>query len=205
MEPAQTDFMLDTICGGPHLAGESNKNREKYARTLHHEVATIGNCMSVEDKFPRHPEETISFTEEDAKHVRYPHTDPLVVTVQIANMKVKRCLVDTGSSVDIIYKSSFEKMKLSVNDLKPYSQVIYGFTGEGLSPTGTMKLVVTTGDMPNHSTVMTEFLIVDCSSAYNVVIGRPLLMALQAAISIWHLTMKFPTSVGIGCTRGDQR
>ena len=59
--------------------------------------------------------------------------------------------------------------------------------------------------MPNHSTVITEFQVVDCSSAYNLVIGRPLLMALQAAVSIWHLTMKFPTSGGIGCTRGDQR
>ena len=105
----------------------------------------------------------------------------------------------------IIYKSSFEKIKLSINDLKPYSQVIYGFIGEGLSPTRTMKLAVTAGDMPNHFKVMTEFLIVDCSFAYNVVLGRPLLMALQAAVSIWHLTMKFPTSVGIGCTRGDQR
>lgn len=75
----------------------------------------------------------------------------LIVTIQIANMKVKRCLVDMGSSVDIIYKSSFDKMKLFVNDLKPYSQVIYGFTGEGLSPTETMKLAVTAGDMPNHS------------------------------------------------------
>ena len=96
-------------------------------------------------------------------------------------------------------------MKLSINDLKPCSQVIYGFTGEGLSPTETIKLAVTAGDMPNHSTVITEFLVVDCSSAYNVVIGRPLLMVLQAAVSIWHLTMKFPASGGIGCTRGDQR
>ena len=101
-----------------------------------------------------------------------------MVIVQIENMKVRRCLVDTGSSVDIIYKSSFEKMKLSINDLKPCSQVIYGFTGEGLSPTETMKLAVTAGDMPNHSTVMNEFLIVDYSSDYNVVIGRPILMAL---------------------------
>ena len=59
--------------------------------------------------------------------------------------------------------------------------------------------------MPNHSTVMTEFLVVDCSSAYNVVIGRPLLMALQAAVSIWHLTMKFPTNGGVGCAQGNQR
>ena len=78
MEPAQVDFTLDTICGGPHLAGESSKSREKYARTLRHEVATAGNCMSVEEKSPRRQEEeAVSFTEEDAKHVRYPHTNPL--------------------------------------------------------------------------------------------------------------------------------
>ena len=52
---------------------------------------------------------------------------------------------------------------------------------------------------------MTEFLIVDCPSAYNVVIGRPLLTNLHAVVSIWHLSMKFPTSAGIGCVQGDQR
>ncbi|XP_062112734.1 uncharacterized protein LOC133823896 [Humulus lupulus] len=52
---------------------------------------------------------------------------------------------------------------------------------------------------------MTKFLIVDCPSAYNVVIGRPLLTALHASVSIWHLSMKFPTSAGLGCVRGDQR
>ena len=164
--------------------------------------------MAVEERPPKNPRyesESLTFTEDDARHVRYPHNDPLVIIVQIENMKVKRCLVDTGSSVNIIYKSSFERMKLSINDLKPCSQVIYEFTGEGLSPAGTIKLPVTTRYDPKHETVMTEFLIVDCSSAYNVVIGRPLLTTLHATVSIWHLSMKFPTSAGIGCVRGDQR
>ena len=143
--------------------------------------------MAVEERSPKNPKyesETLTFTEDDARHVRYPHNDPLVLTIQIANARVKRCLVDTRSSVDIIYKSSLEKMKLTVKDLTPCSQVIYGFTGECLAPAGTIKLSITVGDAPRHETVMTEFLVVDFSLAYNVVLGRPLLMALHSAVSI---------------------
>lgn len=77
MEPTPVDFTIDTICGGPHLAGESSKSGEKYARTRH-KVATADNCMSVEEKsLRRQGEEAVSFTEEDTKHVKYPHTNPL--------------------------------------------------------------------------------------------------------------------------------
>ena len=70
MEPTPVNFTIDTICGGPHLAGESSKSREKYVRILRHEVATAGNCMRVDEKSPkRQEEEAVSFTEEDAKHV----------------------------------------------------------------------------------------------------------------------------------------
>ena len=88
--------------------------------------------MAVEEQStinPKYESETLTFTEDDARHVRYPHNDPLVLTIKIANARVKRFLVDTGSSVDIIYKSSLEKMKLMVKDLTPCSTVIYGFTG----------------------------------------------------------------------------
>ena len=118
---------------------------------------------------------------------------------------VKRVLVDTGSLVNILYKSSLERMKLSVNDLEPCNQTIYGFSGEGLTPTGSIRLPVTAGTAPTIRTLLTTFIVVDCPSAYNVVIGTPILVDLRAVTSIWHLAMKFPTDAGVGRVLGNQR
>ena len=83
--------------------------------------------------------------------------------------------------------------------MAPCSKVIYGFTTERLAPVGTIKLPVTVRDAPRHAMEMTELLVVDCVSAYNVVIGKPVLMALHGAMPIWHLTMKLSTSAWKGC------
>ena len=48
------------------------------------------------------------------------------------------------------------------------------------------------------------FLVVDCSSAYNGIIGRPTLNSWKAATSTYHLMIKFPTEYGIGELQGDQ-
>ena len=53
-------------------------------------------------------------------------------------------------------------------------------------------------------TVVANFLIVDCPSTINGMIGRSILKALKAVTSIYHLTVKFPTSEGIGEVRGNQ-
>ena len=114
----------------------------------------------------------------------------------MGNMMVKRVLVDTGSSVNIMYKSTLERMKLSVKDLEPCNQTIYGFSGEGLAPAGMIKIPVTMGSAPASRTLLSTFVVVDCPSAYNAIIGRPILVDLRAVISMWHLAMKFPTDAG---------
>ena len=45
---------------------------------------------------------------------------------------------------------------------------------------------------------------VDCSSSYNAIIGRPTLNSWKAVTSTYHLSVKFPTKHGIGQVQGDQ-
>ena len=45
---------------------------------------------------------------------------------------------------------------------------------------------------------------VDCSSSYNAIIGRPTLNSWKAVTSTYHLLIKFPTKHGVGQVQGDQ-
>ena len=48
------------------------------------------------------------------------------------------------------------------------------------------------------------FLVVDCSSSYNAILGRPTLNSWKAITLTYHLMIKFPTENGVGEVRGDQ-
>ena len=75
-------------------------------------------------------------------------------------------------------------MYLSVKDLVPCNQTIYGFSGEGLVSTGIIRLPITVGTAQACQALLATFIVVDCPSAYNVVIGRPILVDLRAVTSI---------------------
>ena len=52
---------------------------------------------------------SITFSDSDMEGCQHPHDDPLVVRAVVANKTVHRDLIDNGSSVDIIFASSFDK------------------------------------------------------------------------------------------------
>ena len=148
----------------------------------------------------------ITFTEEDARHVHFPHNDPLVVEAQIANKKVSRILVDNGSSVNILFKAAFHAIGLTERDLTPCPVQLQGFNGDALMPLGKIQLPVTLrGDHDACAFKHCTFVVVDCPTAYNAILGRPVLVDFGAITSIRHLCLKFPCDNGrIGTLRGDQ-
>ena len=113
-------------------------------------------------------------------------------------------MVDDGSITDILYLNGYKWMGLAESDLNPTASPLYRFTGDHVFPMGTMKLTVTAGEHPRTSTIVTNFLIVDCPSTINGIIGRLLLKALKAITSIYHFTVKFPTTEGMGEVRDNQ-
>lgn len=95
-------------------------------------------------------------------------------------------------------------MGIGQDKLKPFQTPLVGFTSDRLLPLGTICLPITTGTREYQTTWAIDFLVVDCPSTYNTILGRPGLNRFKAITSTYHLLMRFPTEKGIGEVRGDQ-
>ncbi|GAV76962.1 LOW QUALITY PROTEIN: hypothetical protein CFOL_v3_20435, partial [Cephalotus follicularis] len=124
-------------------------------------------------------EEVISFSEADYEGVRLPHDDPVVVTLLVKLFTIKRILIDSGRSTDILYKHVIDQLRILVDQLKPVKIPLVGFAGEMVYPLGSINLSVVAGTAPRQTQVMT-FLVVDTPSPYNAIIGRPGLNLMEA-------------------------
>ena len=69
---------------------------------------------------------------------------------------------------------------------------------------GTITLPMVVGAYPQQVTKNVNFLVVDCSSSYNAIIGKPTLNSWKAVTSTYHLSVKFPMKYGVGEVQGDQ-
>lgn len=90
----------------------------------------------------------IVFLKEDAKGVKQPYDDPLVIMLTIEGFNIRRFLVDNGSSTDIIYLSAFQKLKVNSNRLRPLESPLVSFNRDRVYLKAIMILKVTTGTYP---------------------------------------------------------
>ena len=73
-----------------------------------------------------------------------------------------------------------------------------------VQPVGTITLPVVVGAYSQQIAKEVNFLVVDCLSSYNAIIGWPISNSWKAVTSIYHLSVKFPTEYDIGQVQGDQ-
>ena len=69
---------------------------------------------------------------------------------------------------------------------------------------GTITLPIVVGAYLQQIAKEVNFLIIDCSSPYNAIIGRPTLNNWKATSFTYHISVKFPTNYGIRQVQGDQ-
>ncbi|GAV77661.1 hypothetical protein CFOL_v3_21132, partial [Cephalotus follicularis] len=106
----------------------------------------------------------ISFSEVDYEGVHLPHDDPVVVTLQVELFTMKRMLIDSGSSVDILYKHAFDQLRISTDQLRPLKTSLVGFSGEMVHPLGSIDLSAVACTAPRQTQVQMMFLVVDTPS-----------------------------------------
>ncbi|XP_073019166.1 uncharacterized protein [Primulina eburnea] len=184
---------IKMISGGS-TDGDSNRARKSRSRR---------ECLEVEEG-SRKSEEVISFGPEDLRGVNLPHNDALVIQAQVANYDILRVFVDSGSSVNVIFKDAFEQMDLQGYQLETVETALFGFAGHVVYTEGEIILPLTLGSHNLKRTVMTSFTMVDSPSSYNIILGRPAMNELRVVASTYHQKIKFPVGARVGEVRGDQ-
>ncbi|XP_056685908.1 uncharacterized protein [Spinacia oleracea] len=125
------------ISGGPAVGGPTMRGQKDYARRLG-QVMLSGK--SPVDPFPR-----IEICESDGGRVATPHDDPLVVEIKISNMRVKRILIDTGSSSDIMSMEFLSRLAHDPKTIESIHYPIIGFGGSIIHLVGVINLPVRIG------------------------------------------------------------
>ncbi|KAM1798319.1 hypothetical protein ACFX12_032406 [Malus domestica] len=146
----------------------------------------------------------ICFYPEEERGIIYPHNDPLIVEAHIANFEVRQILVDTGASVNIMFSKAFMALDVAEHLLDRSISPLISFSGDIVQPLGSIHLPFIIGTGPYTATITTNFLVVDCPTAYNVIFGITCINDLKAMVSTHMLLMKFPTPYGNGYIREDQ-
>ncbi|GFZ18414.1 hypothetical protein Acr_27g0001530 [Actinidia rufa] len=147
----------------------------------------------------------ITFSNDDLRGLHLPHDDALVVSAVIANFNVQRILIDSGSSADILFISAFEKNENWAGQVAYFPYPPDRIWRKYDAPPGMDQLPITLGTEPHQTTVWQDFIVVDCPSPYNAILGRPTLGGIKAITSTYHLKIKFPALTGIGEVKGDQK
>ena len=95
-------------------------------------------------------------------------------------------------------------MRINKERLIPTNAPLVGFGRSRVFLLGVVTLPVMVGDYPQQIIKDVTFLVVDYSSAYNVILGRPTLNLWKVVTSTYHLMIKFPTDYKVGELRGSQ-
>ena len=205
------DYLLDKQPGQSSGSQPASSEGQQHEVPIHGEIHTIaggfsdGRCiasqrkkyarfvMSVEVFEDHSPDVDITFTKEDLRDVVPHDNDPIVISLVTAERMVHRVMVDQGSSADVMFWPTFERLQLSPDQLRPYGGCLYGFAGDQVEVRGYIELRTTFTDGLASRTEKIRYLVVNAPLAYNILLGRPTLNRRGVVPSTRHMKVKLPS------------
>jgi len=188
---------IHTIAGGFSGGGCTASQRRRCAQAVMSvEAQRTDNAFDVDPVF------TKAYLQDVVPH----DNDLVVISVVTTGKNVHRVLVDQGSSADVMFWTTFNKLQLSHDMLRPYGGCLYGFTEDQVEVRGHLELRTTFTDGTASHTESIRYLVFNASSAYNMLLSRPTLNRLGAVPSTGHMKMKLPNLAGKVITiKSDQK
>ena len=129
----------------------------------------------------------IAFVEEEIPVEGRGHNKALHVSVRCMDHVVAKVLIDNGSSLNEMPKTTLEKLPFSASRLKPSSMVVRAFDGTRREVMGEIDIPIQIG--PHTCNVV--FQVMDINPAYSCLLGRPWIHALGVVPLTLHQKLKF--------------
>ena len=95
------------ITRGGASEGSSERQRQDYKHGINHVGETHVHCQD-----HGWAEAHMTFTLDNADGVKFPHTDALVIVVNIVDIEVRRVLVNGGSFPDLLFMHAFDQLRI---------------------------------------------------------------------------------------------
>ncbi|XP_021813304.1 uncharacterized protein LOC110756206 [Prunus avium] len=107
---------IKMISGGAPIAEASNRSIKNYIRAIRHpQILSVAGGRN--DKIRRIGWEPITFSKEEERGIIFPHSDPMIIRADISDFDVGRILIDTSSSVNVLFADAFNALGIDPQHL----------------------------------------------------------------------------------------
>ena len=129
----------------------------------------------------------LTFAEEEIPAEGRGHNKALHMSVKCMEHIMDKVLIDNGSSLNVMPKSTLEKLPFNASHLRPSSMVVRAFDGSRREVRGEIDLPVQIGP----HTCQVTFQVMDINPAYNCLLGHPWIHSVGVVPSTLHQKLKF--------------
>jgi hypothetical protein len=130
----------------------------------------------------------------------------MIVNPLIQGYEFSKCLMDVGSSLNIMYMETLTKLGLTKTQLRHSAITFYGVVpGRQAKSLGSITLKVAFGDENSYREEPITFEVVPFKSTYHVIFGRPAFHSFHARPCYIYNQLKMPGSDGIITVYGSFR
>ena len=162
-------FVINYIHGGP-LDEEYRSKRKRQrlfrAASVREQVSSIRPGLTIGSTYPI--DGVITFPLVDLNRILQPHRDALIFTLGISDFDVRRILVNSGSSADLLQISVIKQMGFTPSNLENPRRILSGFNGASTMSLGDIVLPIQVGSI----TLNVQFSAVEDLSPFNAILGR---------------------------------
>jgi hypothetical protein len=128
----------------------------------------------------------------------------LIMCSDMHTCRFSRVLIDGGSSINLLYRSSMEKLGIPLAQLKLSWLTFHGIIpGHSCTPLGRVQLEVLFREKGNSHREPIWFEVVDISSPYHALLGRPALAKFMAVPHYTYLKIMLTGPRGVITVSGN--